>query len=1366
MKKKEVTEVLSRSRGKKVLRKRMTETLCVMMTASMVAGQPLTAFASDDIESVQTITESADEPVENISESAEGSIEDSIEDPVEVSADVETYSENTVEIPSAQMPELEAGKKYTVPFRMYKAESVETDEEGNKQGEISMGEFCVQDFNAELEATQEGDVRIKIRLKPEAATVLLNYFESEEDFETYFTSNEQFLPEMQNLKKGGTPSNPKDGVVYETVATDEYYENDKAISTITFTAPSVDSTIFFVVCAAGMNDGHTEQFGAFGFDYTQLKEVEPETPEVQEPSYVTDLKAKTAEAKDLKNDDGRYSAGSFAEVTKAVSDAEALIFAGDVTEEAAAQCVEAIDKAVSKLVDISGLKTAIDTAEEKLKDADKYTGVSVSNLRNALNDARTVYYKEKPSKKEVENSVKSLTSAMDEMKEKVKNNFDINNLADGTYEVDVNLWHESQDKASMGDMALDHTAVLTVKDGKYTLRVMGHETTMMGVTGGLAAMRIIPDGSAPAEDESNYKEIPVIEEGKDYIVDFEIENASEVSEYYYASIKLKAEGAASAMLPKGWMDSRLRISWDTITSDTVVPEKPEKPEKPSVDVSALETALTHAKEITNDDNSYSEGSFGALSSAVSDAEVLLKSADATEEDVVEAVKALKAAENGLVKIGELKDAIDKADAVLAQTKEYSGASLSIYKGVVDSAKTTYGDANATQKKVDNAVKKLSTEAEKLVKTSKENLDINNLEDGTYEVAVNLWHETQDKESMGNMALDHTALLTVRDGVYSIRIIGHETVMMGMKGGLEKLRIIPDGSKPAEDGSNYKEVEVQQDGKDYIVDIVLENCSDVTEYYYSGIVISMAPAKMAEEAEDWMDSRLRISWETLSQKERYVNVDALNDAINSAKEIKNEDSRYSAGSYKKLLKAVKDAEELLASDDKTKESVAEAVKNIETAKNGLVDLRELKTLIDEGDAKLKETDVYTDASLAKLKATLNTAKTYYYQENPAQSDVTAAIEMLKADMAGLVKVSEEDLDKNALQDGVYTVAVNLWHATDNKESMGNDALYHTAVLTVKDGKYSLRISGHQMTMSGQTGELDALRIVPDGTAPKGDGSNYTELAINKDGSDYYIDVELENPEDVTDYYYAGIKVHTIDAKGNVGYPMGTNWINNRLRISWETLAVKESADKYPAFSATDSETGVTVTAPEGALPAGTKLRVTKVTDQDKLDSVNSALTSLAEKNDPYQISLYVEKDGKEETIEPKNGIELTITLPVPEEYNSSKVTCYYVDENNFANPITGTLKDNTYTVSNSKIGIYAIAEKKGRDTTLTVKTGTSSGTKPTVTSSTKPTTSSSSKSVKTGDETTFAATLMGMMAALSAAAGAFVLRRKKDDPENN
>ncbi len=66
-------------------------------------------------------------------------------------------------------------------------------------------------------------------------------------------------------------------------------------------------------------------------------------------------------------------------------------------------------------------------------------------------------------------------------------------IEDGTYQVQVDLWNAAADKASMGNAALNHEAVLTVKDGAGTLKVEFKGMTFSGLTGYLSQLDLLTD---------------------------------------------------------------------------------------------------------------------------------------------------------------------------------------------------------------------------------------------------------------------------------------------------------------------------------------------------------------------------------------------------------------------------------------------------------------------------------------------------------------------------------------------------------------------------------------------------------------------------------------------------------------------------------------------------------------------------------------------------------------------------------------------------------------------------------------------------------------------------------------------------------
>lgn len=509
----------------------------------------------------------------------------------------------------------------------------------------------------------------------------------------------------------------------------------------------------------------------------------------------------------------------------------------------------------------------------------------------------------------------------------------------------------------------------------------------------------------------------------------------------------------------------------------------------------------------------------------------------------------------------------------------------------------------------------------------------------------------------------------------------------------------------------------------------------------------------------------------------VSIKDLNASIALAARYENQSSKYTAKTFEAFTTALEAAEAAAEKSDVTAEEAAEAKANLDAAIVALkerADKTALAAAIKAAEIEAVKTDVYTEASLLIFQNTIAAAQEIYDRDSISQAQVDQAVEDLKAAQAELKLISSDDLDKDKLADGTYSVVVNLWHAEQDKESMGNAALYHNAALTVKDGKYTLTIKGHTMTVGSVTGELDQIQVVPDGSKPKSDGSNYVTLENVGSNGEYIFNMEIENAGELSDYYYSRIKVKE-------GTPMGTNWITSRLRISWDTLTIL-NVEEYPAFSATDSATGVKVEAPEGALPKGTKLRVTKVTDENRINEIDGIVSSLADKNTAYEITLYVVEDGKEVTVDPKDNMELSITLPVPEDYTTSKLACYYIDSGNYANALSGTLNGTNYSVVSGKLGTYVIAQKKtvggngtvvpnpngsnsngtgGTTTTRPTATLTGNGTttKTSGTTTTKTTTTAKTSAAKTGDETNVALASFIMMIGASVMALLEVFRRR-------
>lgn len=76
-----------------------------------------------------------------------------------------------------------------------------------------------------------------------------------------------------------------------------------------------------------------------------------------------------------------------------------------------------------------------------------------------------------------------------------------------------------------------------------------------------------------------------------------------------------------------------------------------------------------------------------------------------------------------------------------------------------------------------------------------------MQDGTYEVNIALWHSEDDKESMASDAIDTKATIVVENGTKTMHITSGEMSMMGIKASLQELKI-------ADASGNYTDAKVE------------------------------------------------------------------------------------------------------------------------------------------------------------------------------------------------------------------------------------------------------------------------------------------------------------------------------------------------------------------------------------------------------------------------------------------------------------------------------------------------------------------------------------------------------------------------------
>ena len=166
-------------------------------------------------------------------------------------------------------------------------------------------------------------------------------------------------------------------------------------------------------------------------------------------------------------------------------------------------------------------------------------------------------------------------------------------LADGKYYVDVALWHATEDRASMGNVAFqsNNKALVTVKDGKITnVEIATSAVDVSGIHSGITSMMV--EGKAvKVLEKAELITLPANNK-YEYIkrASFELPATAQpelASETTYAKVEFTVPDTPMDMVPEikeNGLSARLKFVWSTATATKDENVKPEenKPVKPEV----------------------------------------------------------------------------------------------------------------------------------------------------------------------------------------------------------------------------------------------------------------------------------------------------------------------------------------------------------------------------------------------------------------------------------------------------------------------------------------------------------------------------------------------------------------------------------------------------------------------------------------------------------------------------------------------------------------------------------------------------------------------------------------------------------------
>ena len=443
---------------------------------------------------------------------------------------------------------------------------------------------------------------------------------------------------------------------------------------------------------------------------------------------------------------------------------------------------------------------------------------------------------------------------------------------------------------------------------------------------------------------------------------------------------------------------------------------------------------------------------------------------------------------------------------------------------------------------------------------------------------------------------------------------------------------------------------------------------------------------------------------------------LNAVIAEAETKAEED--YTPNSWKAFQESLESAKTVQADEDAGVSQVNAAAQALTEAMEALIlraNTAELAALV--AQAKEIQQGDYTEESWDALQNAIASAEEALDNPNLSQNDISGQKLNLQNAMNGLAV--EGTLDKNNLEDGVYSVYGEMIKTNREEKSMSNDAINHYIKLTVEDGKYYLNMDFHGLAYLNKFGYLAELSYYDDGYTygqygtVEGTLIPATVLSTQKnaDGSDLYDEFNQAGGSYEGKLYPDQIKFPLVadalaDKDGyvplHVFVPVmedisaGTGDQDVLLKLDWSTLTEtteddpnfepEEPVEQSPAVDFTDSATGVKVHADKGVFDEGVQIVVSEITQGADYDAAVSSLSDVGKKFKLYDVK-FLDAEGNEVT---PNGT-VSISLPITAGYDSTNLAVYRLADGGKV-LVRGAVEDGYYTVITRTAGTYALVEK--------------------------------------------------------------------------
>lgn len=442
-----------------------------------------------------------------------------------------------------------------------------------------------------------------------------------------------------------------------------------------------------------------------------VKDAEAKLVPIKVPVNKSALQTRVDEAKETVTNTAAYTEESLKALQAAIDAAQKVLDDPAATQEEVNAQTDALNAAIAALVekpvvDKTELQTAVADANEFAasdENKEKYTEDSWKTLEEAITVAQAVLNKPEATQEEVNDALKALTDAKENLK---------------TKEPSV----EKPEKSELEE---------TVKDAKTFVESLENpemytEESLKALNEAIAMAEEVLASETATQDEINTA-MRRVKEAKENLAQKKPAVATEALKNAIANARELAKDTAtyteeSRAALNAAVDAAQKVLEDANATQETVDKQTEAveaaikalvPIKVPAETDKLKEAVKEAEELVKDTEKYSEESRNALTDAIALAQEVLEDTNATQETVDKALEAVNAAKEALVEVGNLRNVVDEAAKLTGETDKYTEDSVKALRAAIDEARKVLGNPKATKDEVATALNAVNKAKEEL-----------------------------------------------------------------------------------------------------------------------------------------------------------------------------------------------------------------------------------------------------------------------------------------------------------------------------------------------------------------------------------------------------------------------------------------------------------------------------------------------------------------------------------------------------------------------------------------------------------------------------------------------------------------------------